>query len=156
MAGKVQKRADEKVGHYKPVSGDARPGLMRPVKPVNADRKKWHPRALAWFESLKTSGQSDFFQDSDWAQAKIIADLLTHAYQMEFYRMAQMMDTISSMMAKLGTTEADRRQLLRVELEHESEIKDGPGEKAEGAYLQVIMGGYEAALEQQQSEGDGA
>ncbi|MGO2778222.1 phage terminase small subunit [Glutamicibacter arilaitensis] len=150
MAGKIQKRSDEKVGHYKSVTGDARPGVMRKVKQVNADRKKWHPRAIAWFDSLKTSGQSDYFQDSDWAQAKIIADLLTHAYDMNFMRMAQMMDTISSMMAKLGTTEADRRQLLRIELEHEVEEQDGPGEHAEAAYLQLVTGGYEAALEAQQ------
>lgn len=146
MANKPQKRSDEKVGHYKPVAGDARPGMLRPVKRPNADRKKWHPRATAWYDSLSTSGQSDYFQDSDWAQAKIIADLLTHAYSMNFMRMAQMMDTISSMMAKLGTTEADRRQLLRIELEHEAEVKDGPGELAEGAYLQLIRGGYDAAM----------
>ena len=145
MAGKIQKRSDEKVGHYKSVTGEARPGKMRPVKQVNADRKKWHPRALAWFDSLRTSGQSDYFQDSDWAQAKIIADLLTHAYNAEFYRMAQMLDTISSMMAKLGTTEADRRQLLRIELEHDSPEEEGPGAMAEGAYLQLIQGEGDAA-----------
>lgn len=153
MAGKTQKRSDEKVGHYKSVTGEARPGLMRPVKRPNADRKNWHPRALAWYESLITSGQSDYFQDSDWAQAKIIADMLTHAYSEGFRRQAQWMDTVMSAMAKLGTTEADRRQLLRIELEHEAEEKDGPGQAAEGAYLKIITGGYEAALNQQSEEG---
>lgn len=146
MAGKVQKKSNEKVGHYKPVSGDARPGMLKPVRRPNADRKNWHPRATAWYDSLSESGQADYFQNSDWAQAKIIADMLTHAYNMEFYRQAQFMDTIMSAMAKLGTTEADRRQLLRLELEHESEVKDLPGQMAEGAYLQVITGGYEAAV----------
>lgn len=145
MAGKVQKKANEKVGHYQPVSGDARPGMLKPVRRPNADRKNWHPRATAWYDSLSESGQADYFQNSDWAQAKIIADMLTHAYSMGFMRQAQFMDTIMSAMAKLGTTEADRRQLLRLELEHEAEVKDGPGQLAEVAYLELLEGGYRDA-----------
>lgn len=144
MAGRVQKRAAERTGHYQPVTGEARVGQLRPVKRVNPDKKNWHARALAWFESLKTSGQADYFQDSDWAQAKIIADMLTYVYDVKFQRTAQMMDTISTMMSKLGTTEADRRQLLRLELEHPVELDESPGVKAEVAYLELIQGGAAA------------
>ena len=144
MAGRVQKRAAERTGHYQPVTGEARVGQLLPVKRVNPDKKNWHPRALAWFEALRTSGQVNYFQDSDWAQAKIIADMLTYVYDMNFHRTAQMLDTISTMMAKLGTTEADRRQLLRLELEHPVEVDDSPGEKAEVAYLSLIQGGIAA------------
>lgn len=144
MAGRVQKRSDEKTTRHKPVTGEARVGQLRPVKRVNPDKKNWHPRALAWFESLRSSGQADYFQDSDWAQAKIIADMLTHAYSAKFQRQAQFMDTIMNAMSKLGTTEADRRQLLRLELEHPVELDESPGELAEVAYLTLIQGGSAA------------
>ncbi|MFC8719669.1 hypothetical protein [Kitasatospora sp. NPDC057198] len=43
-------------------------GVMRPVRIPNADRS-WHPIARRLWDALKFSGQSDFYQDSDWAFA---------------------------------------------------------------------------------------
>src|SRR5690606_32668136 len=37
----------------------------------------WHPLATAWYESLIGSGQSRFFEPSDWAQARYIAEAIT-------------------------------------------------------------------------------
>lgn len=44
------------------------------------DRKpnsKWHPVAKRWFESLGNSGQSVFYEESDWATAYLIAESIS-------------------------------------------------------------------------------
>lgn len=105
-------------------------GALRPVSVPNADRKNWHARATNWFDSLKTSGQADYYQDSDWAMAKIIADYLTLWYERP---RAMDMANIETMMSKLGTTEGARRQILRVELE-------APTEEDRSASLIAIEG----------------
>lgn len=42
-----------------------------------AGNKEWHPIALAWFESLKTSGQHIFYEPSDWAAAMLVAESIS-------------------------------------------------------------------------------
>lgn len=111
------KKDEERVRRPDPVSGKARHGELRPTKAPNV-KSDWHPNAKAWFKSLKNSGQSDYFQDSDWAMAVLCADYLTKWYEKP---RAMDMQNILTMMAKLGTTEADRRQLLRIELEMPAE-----------------------------------
>jgi hypothetical protein len=37
----------------------------------------WHPVARQWFESLAQSGQSAFYQPSDWATARVIAESIS-------------------------------------------------------------------------------
>jgi hypothetical protein len=114
MPGPAPKRDAERVRSNEPASGAARHGELRSVSIPNADRKNWHPRAIAWYDSLKTSGQQDYYQDSDWQTAKIIADYLTLWYQKP---RAMDMANIFAMMGRLGSTEGDRRQILRVELD---------------------------------------
>lgn len=138
MPGPAPKRDAERTRNNTPASGAARQGMLQPVKQVNADRKKWHPRATAWFEALKTSGQASFYQDSDWAQAKIVADILTKIYNVDFARSAQLLETAAQMMSKLGTTEGDRRATLRVELEAPAETDSSTGELAGVAYLKML------------------
>lgn len=106
----------DKRSKSQPLSGAPRHNQMREVKPPNAE-SAWHPRAKAWFNSLKKSGQSDYFQQSDWELAKFCADLMSYAYEQKFQRMTMLIVEINSMMARLGTTEADRRQAMRVELD---------------------------------------
>lgn len=135
MPGPAPKRDAERTRRNVPESGAARHGQLRPTSIPNADRKNWHPRAISWFDSLKTSGQSDFYQDSDWATAKIIADYLTRWYQNP---KAMDMANIEAMMAKLGTTEGSRRQVLRVELE--------PAVEEDKSATLIAIDGYKDAL----------
>ena len=135
MSGPAPKRDAERVRSNEPASGAARHGALRPVSIPNADRKNWHARALSWYESLKTSGQSDYFQDSDWAMAKIICDYLTLWYERP---RAMDMANIETMMSKLGTTEGARRQILRVEL-------DAPVVEDKSASL-IAIDGYKDLL----------
>lgn len=42
----------------------------------NAD-PEWHPVARDWYESLALSGQSAFYEESDWAVARLIAESMS-------------------------------------------------------------------------------
>lgn len=56
-------------------------GLMRPVTIPHAD-KDWHPIAKRLYNSYKTSGQSDRWQNSDWAFAySLMDDLSRYKFQ---------------------------------------------------------------------------
>lgn len=66
-------------------SKDAAPvthGVMQPVRIPAADRD-WHPIAKRLYNSLKTSGQSDFYQNSDWAMAWSLCDDLSRYKKQE-------------------------------------------------------------------------
>lgn len=38
---------------------------------------EWHPVAAAWFASLADSGQSRFYEPSDWATAVVLAESIS-------------------------------------------------------------------------------
>ena len=134
MPGPPPKRSEERSRRGEPVSGPARQGELRPVRIPNAD-PAWHKRAKSWYASLRTSGMCDYYQDSDWASAQIIADYITL-----WYSRPRAMDfaNIMAMMAQLGTTEGARRGVLRLELSE-------PTEEAEDAQIVAIQE-YKAIL----------
>ncbi|WJN62703.1 terminase small subunit [Streptomyces phage phiScoe15] len=92
-------------------------GEMRPVKIPNADRE-WHPIARRLWDALKTSGQADFYQNSDWAFAYSLCEDLSF-YKKSGKRSGQMLQTIYSSFERLLVAEGDRRR-VRIEL-HEPE-----------------------------------
>ncbi|AKY03760.1 hypothetical protein SEA_VERSE_5 [Streptomyces phage Verse] len=92
-------------------------GEMRPVKIPNADRE-WHPIARRLWDSLKSSGQADFYQNSDWAFAYSLCEDLSF-YKKSGKRSGQMLQTIYSSFERLLVAEGDRRR-VRIEL-HEPE-----------------------------------
>lgn len=69
--------------------------------------------ALLWYESLRTSGQSVFYADSDWAAALVVACAIG---KFEERPTAHMLTAILSGFGSLAATEGDRRR-LRIELE---------------------------------------
>ncbi|WP_144721222.1 hypothetical protein [Cellulosimicrobium sp. TH-20] len=81
---------------------------------IPREKTDWTPDAKRWFKSLKTSGQADFYQDSDWALAVFLCDEITY-YRSSNRRSPEMLKTILSGMEKLLTSEADRLK-ARVEL----------------------------------------
>jgi len=104
-----------------PSSGEAKP------PPASRD---WHPVAREWFQSLKKSGQSVFYEQSDWATAKVWAEMLSR--QLESGRpSSQMMAAWHSAAQELLTTEGSRRR-VRVELER---VEDA-GEDAQVAAIE--------------------
>lgn len=103
------------------------------VKRPAAD-PSWHKVIKGWYWSLETSGQSKFYEDSDWQAARFTAH-----YASSVLKAAESPENLSplraasirqiwSMMGDLMTTESARRR-VRVEL-----IRPGAGEgDGEGA-----------------------
>ena len=74
----------------------------------------WHPIAERLWESLGQSGQSRFYEPSDWAVAYSLMDDLSY-YKSSSKRSGQMLATIMSAMSSLLVTEGDRRR-VQIEL----------------------------------------
>jgi hypothetical protein len=90
-----------------PDSGPVTHGLSRrrelPALPEASE--KWLPQARSWFNSLALSGQSEFFEASDWMMAVIAAE----AYD-KFLRTynASILASFVRISERLGATHADR------------------------------------------------
>lgn len=121
--GPVPKRSSERRRRNKPESAPtttAAPG--KKIRPPAADRT-WHRLARYWYESLSKSGQSQFYEPSDWATARVWAELLSR--QLHSGRVsAQMVAAWSSAATELLTTEGARRR-MRLELQNPNG-EDGP------------------------------
>lgn len=81
--------------------------------PIPEADQSWKPKARSWYNSLKLSGQSEFFEPSDWATAVAAAD----AYDV-FLRThnASILAQFTRLSERLGATIADR-QRTRINLE---------------------------------------
>lgn len=83
--GPVGKRSDQKLGHR--AKSEAENVTKAPaapsVCPLEAD-DEWHPIARRWFDSLAASGQSRFYEPSDWATAYLIAESMTRDLNPQF------------------------------------------------------------------------
>lgn len=145
MPGPIPNRSDD-VSRERDVNrGDRTPmkhGEMMPVSVPNAG-KDWHPIAKKLWQSLKTSGQAQWFQNSDWAYAYFVMEEVTLHMQAGKHS-AMRLTAIDSMLSKLLVTEGDRRR-ARIELTSPEE-DTGPsvGQKAVTDYksrLGLIDGG---------------
>jgi hypothetical protein len=101
---------------------------------------KWHPVAKRWFDSLAKSGQSSFYQPSDWGAAYVLAESLSRELKPRPVSLGEGADgkpvvvmqefpirgaTLSALlkgMTALLATEGDRR---RVQLELQRPAKAG-------------------------------
>jgi hypothetical protein len=82
----------------------------------------WHVLARRWYLALGKSGQSDFYEPSDWAEAAMIAEGIHRLFSAG--KMSSMMfSSVLTQSARLMTTEGDRRR-LRVELERGVDVHD--------------------------------
>lgn len=70
--GRVPKRSDQRrrTNSPEPEKVELPPADVTVPEPDG----KWHEVAVAWYSSLKDSGQSKFYEASDWATAYLIAE----------------------------------------------------------------------------------
>lgn len=115
--GPVPKRTESLNGHR---SKDELAG-SKVTKALGADDvarpepdPDWHPIAARLWHSLGESGQSRFYEPSDWAVAYSLMDDLSY-YKSSSKRSGQMLATIMSAMSSLLVTEGDRRR-VQIEL----------------------------------------
>ncbi|GIJ50018.1 hypothetical protein Val02_69040 [Virgisporangium aliadipatigenens] len=100
-----------------------------------------HPVAARWYASLAESGQSHFYEPSDWAAACLVAfDLTRHLNSGRVS--AQMLAALWSAMGDLLTTEAARR---RVRMEIDRSVDDGEADAARVAVMAAYRRGVGAS-----------
>lgn len=116
--GQVPKRSTERMGHRSKAEQEsydriALPGKVK-IPPASPD---WHKIAKNWYESLAESGQSLFYEPSDWAAAQYVAEVMTNNIDVGGARIsAQQFASVWSAMNDLLSTEGSRRR-VRLELE---------------------------------------
>lgn len=139
--GPVPKRSDQRRRVNKP----AIPVVKAEAGAVSAQpagEPDWHPLAAAWYRSLADSGQSRFYEPSDWATARVIAEAMHRDLtNLPVIPPASINAYLKAATALLAT-EGDRRR-LSVELQRpqastSSEVPDGVADFA--AYQQRLAG----------------
>ena len=100
--------------------------------------ESWHQIARDWYDSLAKSGQVVFYEPSDWATAKYVAEAMSRGLQGSRFS-AQLFAAVSSAMTELLTTEGARRR-ARLEIERG---KPGESEKPAGV---TALDDYRTAL----------
>lgn len=112
--GPVPKRSDQRRRRNKTEGDiDSAPGATD-VEIPEAETD-WHPIAVDWFNSLALSGQSAYYQPSDWQVARLVAEGMSRMLKMGKFS-AIAFQAIMSSMTSLLVTEGDRRR-MRLELE---------------------------------------
>lgn len=86
------------------------------VKPPDAD-PQWHTIAFEWFESLRESGQAQFFEPSDWQAARYCAEVMSRNLNQGKFS-SVLFAAVWAAMNDLLSTEASRRR-VRMEIERD-------------------------------------
>lgn len=107
MPGPLAKRVEER-RRRNAVPGETIVEMHGPVV-IPEPRTNWHPVAAAWFEALKASGQSLFYEPSDWANAMYACELMTRSLEDE--ATAAKATAALAAMKDLAPTETDRRKI---------------------------------------------
>ncbi|WP_378734947.1 hypothetical protein [Nocardia brasiliensis] len=115
MPGPVPKRSDQRRRRNK--TGITKGAAGQSSEFPEPD-EHWHPIARRIWDALSRSGQSTYYEASDWAFAYSLMDDLS-AYKSTSKRSAQMLQTIYSAFERLLITEGDRRR-ARLELERDT------------------------------------
>lgn len=117
VRGPVPKRTDELMGHWSKDKKDGadKPEMRGPVKVPPLGVKDAHPIARAWYRSLAESGQSRYYEPSDWQLARVVASQLSD-YLSGGRLSANMFAALLSACDSLLTTEGARRR-LRIEVQ---------------------------------------
>lgn len=144
MSGPVPNRSEDLARPRERKGSDIVPVTKGTARPVTIPdppegENEWHPISLMLWEALKTSGQADFFQNSDWAYAYHICEELSNYKQSGGGRgrNGQILTAINSAMTELLVTEGARRR-VRLELE-------APADPTPGASV-AVMADYRSGL----------
>lgn len=111
---------------------------LGPVAVPLAD-ESWHPIAIDWYRSLAESGQSKYYEPSDWQAARVVAEVLSRNLKQTKKFSSVLFASVWAAMGDLLTTEADRRR-VRMEIE-----RPDRGEQPQAAGVTAIAD-YRARL----------
>lgn len=121
--GPVPKRSEERHRRNEPAAPVVKAAGASVVDAPDAD-DEWHPIAKRLWDATKESGQTRFYEPSDWALLYSLMDDLSYAKQCE-RRPAGLIESIYSQLGNLLISEGDRRR-VQVELHRPSsqELED--------------------------------
>jgi hypothetical protein len=114
--GPVPKRSSERIRRNKDEADIDNVEMIGQVEIPELGMDDPHPLIVDFYESLKDSGQSKFYEPSDWQFARVTLHFLNE--QIKYKTSGHMMAVISSMLTNLLVTEGDRRR-VRLEVERE-------------------------------------
>lgn len=96
-----------------------------------------HPAARAWYDSLRVSGQSQFYEPSDWAMAVAATMVLSKALRPSGN--AAMIGAAWSMIDALLTTETGRRR-AHVQVRRTGEVAEPEKPRTIDDYRKALEG----------------
>jgi hypothetical protein len=106
--GPVPKRSSERRRRGGQETETVEVAQAKPVAPP--PKASWHRIARDWYRSLKESGQSQFYEPSDWQRAYYVAELISRS--LSSHRVSSSLVTaVMSGMSDLLDTEASRRRV---------------------------------------------
>lgn len=113
--GPIGKRSDQRHGHRTKaeMAGTTRADGAAVVSVPEPD-PEWHEVAREWYSALGQSGQSQFYEPTDWQQARVLAHILDRLMRAD-RPSPELFKAWQSGAAELLTTEGARRR-VRVEL----------------------------------------
>src|SRR5690625_4734306 len=121
--GPVPKRSDQRRRRNKAEEGqEVRHSPAGPAPSMPDADPDWHPAAARWYASLAESGQSVYYEASDWAQAFYVAEAMSRNLNSGKFS-AQLFQAVSGAMTELLTTEGARRR-ARLELQREGPVDE--------------------------------
>jgi len=106
--GPIPKRDDQRRRRNQDSKSESVPFDGTPVAAPPAD-PEWHPLARGLYDALPESGQSQYFEPSDWQYAIWLAHE-TSLYLRSSKRSSMMLQTLMSGWADLMITEGQRRR----------------------------------------------
>lgn len=124
VTGPIPKRSEERRRRNKDVGPEliqAPSGGPDDVPDLPDPDPLWHPIAADWYLSLRESGQAAFYEPSDWAVARYVAELMSRGLSSDRAPNGQYVAALNSAMSSLLTTEGDRRR-ARMELERKKPV----------------------------------
>ena len=141
--GPVGKRSEERRRRNKvegPELVQAPSGRPEDVPELPEPDANWHEIARDWYLSLRESGQAAFYQPSDWAVARYVAELMSRGLSSDRPPNGQYVAALNSAMANLLSTEGDRRR-ARIELERTPAVQQAPAGVTAIADYRAQLGG---------------
>jgi hypothetical protein len=146
--GPIPKRSDQRRRRNSAARPITKLPAARTVVIPEAD-SAWHPLAKAWFASLTQSGQSAFYEPSDWGLAVLVAESMSRDLNPQVVGITDSGKVVTDViplkgaslsayvraMAVLLVTEGDRRR-LQVELER-PETRDVNEERAQATVTNI-------------------
>lgn len=111
---RLAKRNDER--RRTNADGQNRVAYASGAVPVPPAGRGWHPVARRWYASLRESGQSAFYEPSDWAMAHVVAEAMSRLFSDGMT--ATLLAEVMRGMDMLLTSETARRR-ARVEVQRD-------------------------------------